>query len=119
MGKDFKQKGNLGENLACDYLENIGFNIIERNYHYGHGEIDIVAEDGERLVFIEVKYRKSLEYGPPETAITKGKQKQIKRIAEAYLFENEIVDRPCRIDVIAILHLPGTEPALNHIKNAF
>jgi len=113
------QNGNYGERLAAEFLERHGYEIIKRNYHYGHGEIDIIAKDGKTLVFIEVKYRKNLEFGPPENAISKAKQRQIKKIAEAYLYENELKDQNCRIDVIAILHFKDTEPQINHIINAF
>ena len=114
-----RKTGNKGEDIACDFLTKLGYEIIKRNYHYGHGEIDIIAKDGEILVFVEVKYRKSLEYGPPELAITNSKQKQIRKVAEAYLYENDIKDTSCRIDVVAILHFPKQEPKINHIINAF
>ena len=114
-----RSTGNKGEDIACEFLTKLGYKIIERNYQFGHGEIDIIAKDGEILVFVEVKYRKSLEYGPPELAIPKSKQKQIRKIAEAYLYQNEIKDTSCRIDVIAILHFPKEEPKINHIINAF
>lgn len=115
-----KQKtGGRGENLACAVLQKKGYEIVERNYHYGHGEIDIVARDGNTLVFVEVKTRKNLEFGPPELAITKGKQKQIKKIAEAYLYEKNIKDTDCRIDVVAILFQGKERPKINHIINAF
>jgi putative endonuclease len=117
--KNKRQAGNEGEDLACEYLTNLGFEIIERNYYFGRGEIDIVANDGEILVFAEVKYRKNLEFGMPESAITIPKQNQIRKIAEAYLYEKEIRDRQCRFDVLAILHFKGTEPQINHIINAF
>lgn len=114
-----RSTGSYGEKLAVEFLKSIGFEIVEQNYHFGHGEIDIIAKDKEFLVFVEVKYRKNLEYGEPEYAITKGKQNQIKKIAEAYLAEREIKNQDCRIDVIAILHLSGEKPKINHYKNAF
>jgi len=117
--KNRRKTGSIGEEIACEFFSKLGYEIIERNYQYGHGEIDIIAMDREILVFIEVKYRKNLEYGPPETAITKGKQKLIRRTAEAYLYENDIKDQECRIDVAAILHLSGTKPEISHFINAF
>lgn len=122
MKKEEKPKksfGEKGEEYACAYLKNEGFVITERNYRYGHGEIDIVARDGETLVFVEVKSRASLEYGRPEFAVTKSKQKQIRKIAEAYLFEKNIKDTECRMDVVAILFHGDRKPEVNHIKNAF
>lgn len=117
--KNKRKTGSKGEDIACEFISGLGYKIIERNYQFGHGEIDIIAEDGNTLVFIEVKYRKNLEFGPPELAITRGKQNQIKKTASAYLWENEIKDKESRIDVIAILHLPNQKPKINHITNAF
>jgi len=113
-----KEKGNEGENLAASFLVQKGFEIIERNYRYGKGELDIIAKDKEFLVFVEVKTRESLEYGLPEEAITKRKITQIRKIAEAYLAENNLTDESIRFDVIAILLLGG-EVSINHYENAF
>ena len=116
-----KKTGDKGEELAVELLESKNYTIVKRNYRYGKGEIDIIAKDPqeEGLVFIEVKSRKSLEYGSPEEAITKNKIKQLKRIAEHYLYENEIKEILCRFDVIAILMLPGQKPQIEHFVNAF
>lgn len=116
-----KKTGDEGEDLAVGLLESKGYTIIKRNYRYGKGEIDIVAKDPqeEGLVFIEVKSRKNFEYGSPEEAITKNKIKQLKRIAELYLYENEIEEMLCRFDVIAILMIPGQKPQIEHFVNAF
>lgn len=119
MEKNKHITGSYGEDLACKFLENLGYEIIERNYFYGHGEIDIIAKDKSELVFVEVKYRTNLEFGPPELSISKGKQKLIRRTAEAYLFEKGIKDQPCRIDIVAILHLKNEKPNINHIVSAF
>lgn len=118
MAQNKKQFGGKGEELACKYLLDVGFEIIERNYTYGKGEIDIIAKDGEHLVFIEVKSRHSLKYGLPEYSITRGKLNQIRRIASAYLYEKEIEDTECRIDVVTILFLKDQAPTINHIRNA-
>lgn len=114
-----KRTGNTGEDLAVDILIKKGYQIIERNYRFGKGEIDIIAKDGDALVFVEVKARKNLEYGPPELAITKAKQRQIKKISDAYIYEKEINDTNCRIDLIAILFREKEKPLINHILNAF
>ena len=111
--------GKQGEEIACEYLERNGFKIVEKNYHFGHGEIDIIAYENDVLVFVEVKTRKSLLYGTPELAVTKAKQKQIKKIAEAYLFLKKINDTYCRMDVIAIVMVSKNNPLINHIRNAF
>lgn len=119
MREEKKKTGNAGEDLAASVLIKKGYEIIERNYHYGHGEIDIIAKFKETIVFVEVKTRKNLEFGSPELAVTKSKQKQIRRIAEAYLYEKNIADTLCRIDVIAVLFQRGENPKINHIENAF
>jgi len=114
-----KEVGDRGEDIAADLLKGKNYEIIERNYRYGHGEIDIVAKIGDVLVFVEVKTRKNLEFGPPELAVTKNKQRQIRKVAEMYLVENEITDLDCRMDVVAILIKRNLPPEINHIENAF
>ena len=119
MATTKQHTGDKGENYACDLLIEKKFKIIERNYRYGHGEIDIIAFDNDVLVFIEVKTRKNLEFGPAISAVTKGKQRQIRKSAEAYLIEQNISDSDCRFDVIGVL-LQGNERAIiDHIENAF
>jgi putative endonuclease len=119
MSKIRKETGDRGEDLAANMLEKSGFEILERNYRYGHGEIDIIAKESGILVFIEVKTRKNLEFGRPESGITKNKQRQIRKIAEAYLYEKRISDVDCRIDLVAVLLKKNLPPEINHIKNAF
>ena len=120
MNLSSSNTGHEGEELAAQYLIDNGFKIIKRNFHFGKvGELDIVAKDGETLVFVEVKYRKSLEYGEPETGLTASKKRQLKKIAEAYLYINEIKDTECRFDVVAILELQKGNPEIRHYKNAF
>lgn len=113
-----KAIGNVGEQLAMAYLQDHGMEIVEMQYHYGHGEIDIIAREGEVLVFCEVKTRYSDEYGSPECAITPRKQAQLRKIAVAYLYEHEIRDQICRFDVVAI-RMKGNVPHYRHFKNAF
>lgn len=121
MTKTSKEFGNDGEDIAAEMLSEKGYEIVERNYRYGKGEIDIIAKDPQKnyLVFVEVKCRKNLEYGEPEYAITKNKINQIKKIALAYLYEKEIAEIDCRFDVIAILLRQKIKPVINHYENAF
>lgn len=116
-----KTIGQEGEDLAAEYLVNNGFEMITRNYRYGHGEIDIIVKDKSsgHLVFVEVKTRKNLEFGEPENAITKSKIRQLKKIAEAYFYEKDLKDVECRFDVIAIIWNKETKPKITHFKNAF
>jgi putative endonuclease len=115
-----KSFGNKGEDIAAGYLVSEGYLIIERNYRFHKGEIDIVAKDKSDgyLVFVEVKSRKSLEFGVPEYAITTAKMNQLKRMAKYYLLDRQIKDSDCRIDVITVLFTPENPPLINHYKNA-
>lgn len=120
MNSSSSEKGHEGEDFACDYLVKKGFEIIDRNYRYGKtGEIDIIAKDNETLVFIEVKYRKNLEFGEPEYGITKNKINQYKKLANAYLFDKNIDETDCRFDVVAILELEKGKPEINYYRDAF
>lgn len=119
MSSNSKQFGDEGEKLAGEYIQKKGFSIIEYNYRFGKGEIDIIAKDGEYLVFVEVKSRKNLEFGEPEYALTKNKVNQIRKIASAYLYEKNLIEVDCRFDVVAILQEQGKDPVINHIENAF
>lgn len=117
--RDNKETGDRGEQIAVDLLAGKGYEIVERNYRFGKGEIDIVAKDKDELVFVEVKTRKNLEYGDPEYALTKNKQAQVRKICAAYLYDRNIEETNCRIDVVAILFIGKEEPVIRHIENAF
>lgn len=112
-----RTKGKEGEEIASKYLQDLGYEIIEMNYHYGHGEIDIIAKDENEIVFVEVKTRKSLQFGAPEFAFTKSKINQVKKIAYAYLIEKNLENISVRIDAVAILLIKESDPVINHYKN--
>ena len=113
-----KEIGRRGEELAVKILSDKGWEIIDRNYVYNKGEMDIIAKDPAGiLVFIEVKTRTNLEFGMPEDSITKRKIKQLKKIAECYLYEKDIKDTGCRIDVISILAIDWKKPLIDHFEN--
>jgi putative endonuclease len=112
------EKGSLGEAFAREYLEREGFRILRTNYRAEGAEVDIIAEEGDVLVFCEVKYRRTGEYGPPELALTSHKRAQVRRAALAYLAEKGIEDRACRFDVVA-LQQKGSSLDLRHWRNAF
>ncbi|MBM4168590.1 MAG: YraN family protein [Ignavibacteria bacterium] len=113
-----KQRGNRGEDLALDYLRSRGYHVLARNYRFERGEIDLIAEDGEVIVFVEVKTRRSMKYGQPEHSVTLRKQNQIRKVAEGYLHEHEMRNRPCRFDVLAIT-MTYHDPTIIHYRNAF
>ncbi len=112
------EKGVLGEEIAREVLEREGLRILCTNYRAAGAEVDIIAQEGEVLVFCEVKYRRSEEYGPPELAVTPRKQERLRYAALAYLAERDIEDQVCRFDVVA-LQEKGGRVDIRHWRNAF
>lgn len=113
----FRQEiGRWGENLACKYLEQNNYKIIDRNFLCRQGEIDIVAKDmiQKELVFIEVKTRSNLKYGNPAEAVNSQKQKHMKQAINYYIYKNHIRDLPIRIDVMEVYIIQNYK--VNHIK---
>lgn len=103
MKVDARQSlGILGEDLACDELRRRGYAILARRYRTRAGEIDIVARDGETLVFVEVKARNGCEFGGAAAAVTGWKQRRVAQMALDYLARRRALDAPCRFDVVAI-----------------
>ena len=109
--------GNFGENLAVGYLLSKKYIIIEQNFKAQGCEVDIIAQNKDVLVFVEVKYRRTLQYGRPLEAVSVSKQRRIYTAAEIYLAEKNLSCN-CRFDVIEIIKL-GEEYEVNHIENAF
>lgn len=117
----FKQRvGKIGENLACRYLKENNYKILERNFNCRQGEIDIIAKDKstKELVFIEVKTRSSFKYGNPSDAVNKGKKKHIYDTAKFYIFKNRLQNSAIRFDVIEVF-VSVESYRINHIKMAF
>lgn len=112
--KNNRATGSEYEKAAGRYLEEKGYRIIEYNYRCRYGEIDLIAKDGECLVFCEVKYRSGKRKGHPLEAVDKRKQKVIFKCALHYLSEKKMGEIPCRFDVIGI---ENSETV--HITNAF
>ncbi len=112
-----KEIGEIGEKLALQHLISLGYKILERNWHYGHLELDIIARDNDELVIVEVKARSGLRYEHPTEAITKSKIKRIIEAADAYICDNNL-QLETRFDVITIIFFQqGHE--LEHFKDAF
>lgn len=107
-----------GETLAAWWLRLQGFVIEARNWHGGHGEIDLVARRRGVRVFVEVKTRGGELAGAPEEAVDRRKQEQLVRLARVYLASRHLGDVPCRFDVIAI-RWSGLLPHLRHHRAAF
>jgi putative endonuclease len=114
-----RDTGALGEKLAKDFLEARGYHISETNYRCPDGEIDIIARDGEFLVFVEVRTKKSLEFGSPEESITPAKMKKLRAVAYHYLQNRDNLPDSWRIDVVAIeLDRQGKTSRIELIENA-
>jgi putative endonuclease len=94
--------GKTGEELAVAELERRGYAVLARRYRTRHGELDIVARDGEAIVFVEVKARTTAEFGTAAEAVTRRKQLQLASMAADYLARNRITGVPCRFEVVAI-----------------
>ena len=115
-----KKLGEIGEALACKCLMRHGYIILEKNYSTLIGEIDIVAEDGKILVFVEVKMRRSIAYGLPEEAINSKKIRKLIRLAQFYIRNKNLYNRKVRFDVVSILSQRRFgKKSIRLIKNAF
>lgn len=119
MTTDRLRLGENGEELARIFLENSGYSIVARNWRCRLGEIDIIAKDGETLVFIEVKTRTDSAFGSPAAAVTLKKQRQIGKAAQCYLAEHDLFGSSARFDVIAIVSGRGGRNQVEHIPAAF
>lgn len=112
------QKGRQSEAVAAEFLERHGLHVVARNVRCPLGEIDLVAEEGQRLVFVEVKSRFSGRYGLPQDAVSIAKQRKLTRLAQWYLKKHGLERRPARFDVIAITW-KAEQPEISWIVNAF
>lgn len=117
--KDFKNmknkiEGDGGEILAANFLKAQKYKILQTNYRNKIGEIDIIAQQGKTIVFVEVKRRSTLQYGRPIEAVDTRKQNKIRKTAEIYLMLNKQTLNDVRFDVIEIL-----DEEINHVENAF
>ena len=115
---DRKKTGNAGEALAREFLGRLGYTIERANYRYRRTEIDLIAWDGDCLVFVEVKTRRSAHFGDPSTFFTYDQQRRISSAASAYMeaigHEWEI-----RFDLVAILYRSDNDYRLDHYQDVF
>jgi putative endonuclease len=110
--------GKAAEDAAAKFLKAKGYKILERNYKTKFGEIDIIARQKGVICFLEVKARRSLNLGVPQEAVSIHKQRQISRVAVYYLKSNNLLDRPARFDVLALLYV-NSQPEVSLITDAF
>ena len=118
MNKYKQQFGRRGEALAEEYLKRKGFQIIKKNYRSGHKEIDLIAKEGNTIVFVEVKAGRSKSFGAPHERVDLRKQRNLIDAANDFIQKEEVGDCDFRFDVLAITYGRGKED-IDHIKNAF
>ena len=112
--------GRLGEKQAARFLKRRGYRILGRNVALGIGEIDLVARDGDELVFVEVKTRTDDDFGSPLLAVDRHKRHKLVQLARTYLAKHNISDAPCRFDVIGITARDGRkDPEIELVRDAF
>ena len=110
--------GESGEEQACRELRRRGYAILARRYRTRHGEIDIVARDGEVLVFVEVKTRSTEAFGSPLEAVTRAKRRKVTRMAADYVGRSRLSRVACRFDVVGVL-LSEEQTAIAVVVDAF
>ena len=118
MTRERLDLGKLGEKLALKKIKRLGYKCVTRNYRCSLGEVDLIAKDGECLVFIEIKTRKGKSLGYAKEAIDGRKRRQLSKVALAYMKSNDCCDTKSRFDVVAI-NLSDEEDQIEVIRNAF
>lgn len=121
MGRVKGAIGRFGEELAVRHLERAGLRIVDRNWRCAEGEIDIVAADGDTLVFCEVKTRSGTAFGDPAEAVTAAKSARLRRLGLRWLAAHSLGWKDLRFDVVTVLRRPdgATDPVVRHLKGAF
>lgn len=119
MNMDAAELGKKGEEIARKFLKRKRYRILSRNYRCPAGEIDLIATDGEAVVFVEVKTRSSDELADPVEAVNYRKQQKLVRAARYYIHHKKAFDLAYRFDVIGIILRPGQKPDITHLEDAF
>lgn len=115
MKKEFNTvQGRIGEFDAEEYLKKKKYRIIAQNYKNKIGEIDLITQKDNTIVFIEVKARKTCAFGLPSESVNLRKQQKLRNVATCWLLQNKLMDSSCRFDVIEVV-----DDKINHIENAF
>lgn len=112
-----KSPGSEGEDLAVGFLRKNGYRILQRNYRCRSGEVDVIACEGDTLCFVEVKGRRSDDYGAPEHGVTRDKMRRMARAALSYLTSKGLPEADCRFDVVSVRM--GDQPVLDLLRGAF
>jgi putative endonuclease len=110
--------GARGERIAAAYLTELGIRVLDRNWRCRHGELDLVARDGDAIVFCEVKTRRGTGYGHPVEAVTAAKQRRLRILAQRWLDAHDHHAPDLRFDVIGVLVRPGRPALVTHLRGA-
>ena len=115
-----KDIGALGEDISENYLKNLGYRILDKNFRCKCGEIDLIAINKDYICFVEVKTRYGINYGTPAESVTASKQKKIYKTAQVYISRKNIIDYNFRFDVVEVmLNNDNNNFLINHIEDAF
>jgi putative endonuclease len=119
MSKNNVRVGRHGETIAKQFLEAHGYTIRDQNWRCAHGEVDLIAQRQDVIIFVEVKARTSANFGSPEEAVTPAKQQRLLGLAQHYIAQHTLSDAPWRVDVVAILLTKGGKVSrITHHSNA-
>ena len=118
MSRERKDKGDLGEELAAQFLVENGYDILARQFIYEKGEVDIIAQKENVIAFVEVKMRSSTNYGLPQDFVKPAQIKKIINCADYFMQERPLQEE-ARFDIIAVILEPKKKAVLDHIKDAF
>ena len=111
--------GSLGEDIAATYLTDSGLRVLDRNWRCREGELDIVAREGDALVFCEVKTRRGVGFGHPVEAVTAVKQRRLRTLAQRWLAAHDEHAPELRFDVVGVLVRPARPALVTHLRAAF
>lgn len=111
------ETGKAGEDIAVEFLESEGYTILERNYHFEKAEVDIVAYDSQRFIFVEVKTRNGHSFEESEERLSPEQFKRVMKAGQAWLYERKMEGAPVRFDLITV-QLKDQQPQVRHYKNA-
>jgi putative endonuclease len=114
-----KPLGDHGERIAAAYLTDAGLRVLDRNWRCREGELDIVAREGDALVFCEVKTRRGVGYGHPVEAVTPVKQRRLRLLAQRWLAAHDEHAPDLRFDVVGVLVRPDRPALVTHLRGAF
>jgi len=113
------QLGRYGEDCAAAYLRAAGYRVIARNWRCSDGEVDLIVERDEQVVFVEVKTRSSARFGHPFEAITAKKLARMRRLAGLWCSQAEVWPNRIRVDAVAVIAERGREPVIEHLRGVF